>query len=273
MCQIDELNNVSESVNNLQETIKKLSSNLSGMKDDSKDKIYLQLHEQYAINNNANLSTIMTLVIALIGVIGYYGYIFINTTNKFKGNLFDLYISSQCQYHLEALILVYLASISILAILFCLCTYQGIAQRKEQFIIHEIRKKYKINEDTILPSHYQPYNKKCLKVIQGLYGELVKIYICVFVVLTALTVFQIHSRDIPPDNSSIIVFSKIFTIGIVLLCGWYFWKNKKSYKDEQIEYEQKRKPSKTKSQNSLCSIGANVTAIIIAITITIVMLF
>ena len=124
MCQIDELNKVSESVNNLQETIKKLSSNLSGMKDDSKDKIYLQLHEQYAINNNANLSTIMTLVIALIGVIGYYGYIFINTTNKFKGNLFDLYISSQCQYHLEALILVYLASISILAIFFCLCTYQ-----------------------------------------------------------------------------------------------------------------------------------------------------
>ena len=66
MCQIDELNKVSESVNNLQETIKKLSSNLSGMKDDSKDKIYLQLHEQYAINNNANLSSVITIIVAAI---------------------------------------------------------------------------------------------------------------------------------------------------------------------------------------------------------------
>ena len=131
---------------------------------ESRDTVYLQLHEQYAINNNANLSTIMALVIALIAVIGYYGFVFINTTSEFIDNSYDLYDPSKGMYSIKALMLIYLASISILTILVCLCTYQGIAQRKEQFIIHAIRvKRFSANSD-ILPNNYIPYLKKGLKV-------------------------------------------------------------------------------------------------------------
>lgn len=233
----DELKKVSESVNNLQETIKKLSSNLSDMKGDPKDKIYLQLHEQYAINNNANLSTIMTLVVALIVVIGYFGNVFIKTTNVFK-DWSVFYNACTKTYYLDALILVYVASISILGILFCLCTYQGIAQRKEQFIIYDIRKRYlddaseNNNEKKVhLPDLYHPYNKTGLSVIQGLYGELVKVFIIVFFVLTIALIPRVY-------DSINKLWLPLFTIIVLfLLCFNYYTKQYSSYIKRQIEYE------------------------------------
>ena len=39
-----------------------------------------QLHEQYAINNNANLSSVIALLVSLFAAIGAYGYVFIHTT-------------------------------------------------------------------------------------------------------------------------------------------------------------------------------------------------
>ncbi len=36
-----------------------------------------QLHEQYAINNNSNLGSIIALMTAMLGVLGVNGYIFI----------------------------------------------------------------------------------------------------------------------------------------------------------------------------------------------------
>lgn len=38
-----------------------------------------QLHEQYAINNNANLGSIIVLLTALIAVFGAYGYIYLHS--------------------------------------------------------------------------------------------------------------------------------------------------------------------------------------------------
>jgi hypothetical protein len=41
-------------------------------KEQSQMELLKQLHEQYAINNNANLSSIVTLVAAMIVVVGYF---------------------------------------------------------------------------------------------------------------------------------------------------------------------------------------------------------
>lgn len=241
----DELKKVSECVNNLQETIKKLSSNLSDMKDDPKDKIYLQLHEQYAINNNANLSTIMTLVIALIGVIGYYGYVFMNTSNEFNWKSFQLYDSYKNVFSVEALILVCIASIFILSILFCLCTYQGIAQRKEQFIIHDIRRRYNIDNDSILPETYNPYFKKGFATIQGLYGELVRVFLIVSILLVCVSVIRVIIANIicNCDNccAMVIDFVILAIISFVLYgcCDCYYQSQYSSYIDRQINYIKK----------------------------------
>ena len=44
-----------------------------------------QLHEQYAINNNANLGNIIVLLTALIAVFGAYGYIYLHSWTVIRG--------------------------------------------------------------------------------------------------------------------------------------------------------------------------------------------
>jgi hypothetical protein len=54
-----------------------------------------QLHEQYAINNNSNLSSIIALMTALLAIFGVYGYVFIHTNIKFADN-WGRVINSTC---------------------------------------------------------------------------------------------------------------------------------------------------------------------------------
>ena len=246
-----EESDTSSKLENIDGQLETINKQLNNMAEDPKDKIYLQLHEQYAINNNANLGTIMALVIALIAVIGYFGFVFINSTSEFIDNSYDLYDPYKRMYSIEALILVYIASISILAILFCLCTYQGIAQRKEQFIIHAIRiKEYSVNNG-ILPVLYNPYRKKGFKIIQGLYGELVKIFIWVGGALSLAMIFRIvafyfedkaGAKSHPLELSTVLILVGI--ILAILLVIWpssrrYYLKQYKSYISRQIEYSKK----------------------------------
>lgn len=236
------LENVEGSVSELSERIKTVSTK------DSKDNIYLQLHEQYAINNNANLSTIMTLVVALIVVIGCFGNVFVKTENVLiiQNSLYDT--KNEC-FSVVALVLTYLASISILAILFCLCTYQGIAQRKEQFIIHAIRNEYKNENNDLLPEGYHPYKKTKFEIIQGLYGELDKFFIIVSIVLTLCLIVKIYICGVNSNLCVCVIL--LIIIGLLFLsaiigrfCCNYYRKLYKSYIDRQIEYSEKLKNEK-----------------------------
>ena len=170
------------------------------------DELLKQLHEQYAVNNNANLGTIVTLVVAVIAVIGYFGYVYVHTGVEFSkdfGCLIAEEVNGVNVYYLDALLLIYLASVLVIAILIRLCIYQGVAQRKEQFIIDAIRSKYfgfyyfrkskntKANRRRIFPEGYTPYKKEGLQIVQGIYGELVKILKMVFWILTISVSFKI----------------------------------------------------------------------------------
>lgn len=44
-----------------------------------------QLHEQYAINNNANTGSIVTLFVAMLASVGAYGFVYLHTINAFSG--------------------------------------------------------------------------------------------------------------------------------------------------------------------------------------------
>ena len=152
----------------------------------------------------------------------------------------------------------YCASILILGILFCICTYQGIAQRKEQFIIYAIREKYfkdKEKEDkekdkeeykNILPDGYQPFDKKGLEVIQGLYGELVKIFFGVAIILTILTIWKICFACL---CNCIVLFAMLFCCTLFCICCYYYCKQQCSYMDRQLEYTQKKITYKGLSEN------------------------
>ena len=136
-------------------------------------KMELQLHEQYAINNNAYLSSIVTLLVGLLAAIGAYGYVFLHSTNYFE----DVVYLPSIKYSLTQLSYALVGAVFVTDVIMCLCIYQGIAQRCEQFIAYTIRYKYGkkdfINE--IFPPQYYPFGKKGLKIVQGFYGEFVKI--------------------------------------------------------------------------------------------------
>lgn len=209
-----------------------------------------QLHEQYAINNNANLSSIVALVVALIAVIGCYGYVFVHSTLCFSCSFDVLYNNSTNLYTLDVLLLAYLASVVVLSVLSCLCIYQGIAQRKEQFIIYSIRKKNGFDFD-LLPSYYTPFDKKGLKIVQGLYGELIKIFVFIFVILTIVTSLKLifHLTYCCQNNSCCSGIDKIIIVGLIvlvvfMLCLGYFLYYKCKYENVQLEYKNKDKDRK-----------------------------
>jgi hypothetical protein len=155
-----------------------------------KDELLSQLHEQYAVNNNANLSSMVTLIVGVIDVIGYYGYVFVHTVDDF-GGCYGMFIQGE-SFTMTTLILTYFSVVCVLAILMRLCIYQGIAQRKEQVIIENIRKHYDTSNDfkNIFPESYTARDKDKSNVIQGLFGEFVKTFRMIIIGLTIITVIR-----------------------------------------------------------------------------------
>jgi len=169
-----------------------------------KDEMLLQLHNQYAINNNANLSSAVALIAAMIAVVGFYAYVFAHATLGFSDTFGELYCVRENSYYLDALVLMTIATVAVLCIQQAICIYQGCAQRNEQFIVFAIRKKYGMyGKGTIFPEGYCPFNKKhnkkcCLlnvfrlkkgtgDIPQGLFGEILAILSIVQYAVIALT--------------------------------------------------------------------------------------
>ena len=142
-----------------------------------------QLHEQYAINNNNNISSVVTLFAALVVVFGGYGYLFIHSSVRFASDFSNLYCNCTKTYSLDAFLFCAMATLIVVAIMKYICLYQGANQRFEQFITYSLRCKYyqklPINlVPKIYPSHYTPFKDlkdDKLAFVQGLFGELYKI--------------------------------------------------------------------------------------------------
>ena len=160
----------------------------------------LQLHEQYAQNNNANLGSNIALIVALLSVFYGYGYVYLHSTNCFCP-YWQMMIGRQ--FTLNALFLTVVATFFVIGILYYICFSQGIKQRMEQFISFAIRYKYfskpqgadssvrggsievKMSDDynRVFPEGYHPFKdlSKCCclqfprKLAQGLFGDLLPI--------------------------------------------------------------------------------------------------
>ena len=197
-----------------------------------KDKLEEQLHEQYAINNNANLASIMVLIVSLISVVGIYGFIFIYSSIDFAID-WGHFVNNQKTYSLDVLLFATIASYIILLILFYLAAYLGVNQRKEQFITYAIRKKHyeqsgeKNDYDRIFPSNYHPFNKTKYDFIQGLYGEICCILKILFWIITILTLVKIgfnlykyHEYGLVSYSAMtvIVIFIIFFILSLVSFC-------------------------------------------------------
>lgn len=226
------------------------------------DELLKQLHEQYAVNNNANLGTIVTLVVAVIAVIGYFGYVYVHTGVDFSDD-FGCLVKPNGEFYLDALLLIYLASVSVLAILIRLCIYQGVAQRKEQFIIHAIRKKYfgnnYLKDLKIFPKGYHPYGKKNINVLQGLYGELVKIFIGIFGILSICILFKLIAnvvmfwwKDWAFPGVLVLIACMAFVAAVCLCTYLYCKKQILSYEDREKEFPKKISAEQEAEMPKIC---------------------
>lgn len=190
---------------------------------DNRFELEKQLHEQYAINNNAILGSVVTIITTLIGVIGIYGYVFIYSTIDFASD-WGSFVNNG-KYTLDVLLFSAIASYLILVIIFYLSAYIGTYQRKEQFITYAIRKKYykknggNNDYDQIFPSNYHPFNKtkSGFEFIQGLYGEICCILKILFWVITILTLLKIGANILKNFENGVVSCSALVVVGLFIV--------------------------------------------------------
>ena len=136
-------------------------------KQEMQKELELQLHEQYAINNNANVSSFIAMIGALIIAFTGYGYV-----------LYQYLMGDVCCCKMaDAETMVHIATIAVLVVIFILYIVAievGASQRSNQFVIHAIRMKayeYQKEElEKIYPKGYSPEGKNYFDFVQGIYN-------------------------------------------------------------------------------------------------------
>lgn len=206
---------------------------------DMRKMLELQLHEQYAVNNNANLGSMVTLIVGVIAVLGAFGYVYLYSSQMFAAN-FGALIGRDGLYTVDALVLTAIASIFVLAVIFMLCLDRGAYQRKEQFIIYAIRYQYfqELKDPSqstkmpcaIFPKNYTPYNKNMCNFVQGFFGFMMYVCAIISAAIVILTFLKVVSCI------SVVVFAIVAFILTVIYC-WNRWRLKyRDYKNLENEY-------------------------------------
>ena len=210
----------------------------------------LQLHEQYAINNNAYVSSTLTFIVGVMAVLSAFGYVYLHSSLKSATNLGTL--AQGDSYTIDALLLTADAAILVLAILFLFCLDRGAYQRKEQFIIYAIRCKYfrELNGDEaagkkikkIFPKEYTPFNKSKCKFVQGVFGFMMPVFVVIAIIIVVMTGAKIRSCF---TLTTILATISVAFVMVIGFCCWNKWKQKfDEYKElEEKEYAE-YKPEK-----------------------------
>ena len=153
-------------------------------KQEMQKELELQLHEQYAINNNANVSSFIAMIGALIIAFTGYGYV-----------LYQYLMGDVCCCKMaEAETMVHIATFAVLVVIFILymvAVQIGASQRSDQFVIHNIRKRaYDNNKEElekIYPEGYSPKGKNYFNFVQGIYNTLSWIFWGIYAFIAILS--------------------------------------------------------------------------------------
>lgn len=190
------------SESSLVETIKET------IKSDRDDRIFdleKQLHEQYAINNNSNAGTLVSLIGSLLFVMTGYGYV--------------LYQYRTCQCDDIAIVnLSAIIAMAVMMLLYYISVSLGANQRMEQFITFAIRAKYYKSESYMqtFPHNYYPFKKDFFGFVQGLYNLWSKVMI-VTIVTIAMSHYYLVTK-----TCIVLVFGLLFILfSLMFRCSWY----------------------------------------------------
>ena len=137
-----------------------------------------QLHEQYAINGNANVGHFITMISALVFAFAGYGYVL------------NQHLINDSFYSLTMTYIGTMAVLTVVAILYLVAVELGSKQRSDQFVVHRIREKaYKDDEDCFAEIYvnYKPTGKNYLTFVQGMYNVIAWALLAIYVGIVAIT--------------------------------------------------------------------------------------
>lgn len=226
-----------------------------------KEDFVKQLHEQYAINNNAHLSSVISLMVAMLAVFYGFGYMFVYSSIYFSSDF--KFVVGNGIYTLDAFVFTAMATNIVLSIMISVCLYQGFAGRYEQFITYAIRKKYGLIDDvdnqySIFPSYYQPFFKQGLEIPQGLFGVFVKIFIGLAILIQLIVlikfsqnIYEYHENEIHGVGVLYVAFYIVVSF-FVYYRSYVLWIDKvKKYNSLQNEFKSKIFPNIDKSMSNV----------------------
>ncbi|MCQ2196727.1 MAG: zinc ribbon domain-containing protein [Bacteroidaceae bacterium] len=151
----------------------------------------LQLHAEYASMNNAHFASVIALFATLMAVVGTYFYVYAKTVDfDVPANVKLLQAGNFFSY--DHLLMVTIAAVFVLFLMGYVCVAMGFRQRKEQFIIYHIRKRY-FDADSLtetFPADYHPFGKSKGEFLQGLFGASLIPVFCAIVAITVLTILK-----------------------------------------------------------------------------------
>lgn len=175
--------------------------------EDRQFELYKQLHEQFAVNDNNKTSNVISFIAAIFSVFIGYGFTIYNDKSG------------------EYLIAVTIASQLILLFLCTLCLYFGYSTRRDQFITHEIRRKYKVN----LP-YTNPFDResKWYDFLPDYYAIMYYGCIVFMIAISLCSKIKLSGSSIGIECCEIMA-----CIIVLILLTWFYYDKYKDFKKKE----------------------------------------
>jgi len=196
------------------------------------------LHKQLAENDNNRISIFITFIVGIIALFGFYGYVYVYT-NSYK----------HPEFNIEVFLLMSFVAIGILCFLSILSLNLGYSFRRDQLIIHIIRKNRYKNEtemSKIFDEIYSPLNKDCSDFLPDFYNMfywlflISEIFLCIITIKKVICIIFVESSFLNCKNEICLLLFFIiivcFIISTFILRANYFnkYENKEQWCQTQI---------------------------------------
>ena len=196
--------------------------------------IYTSLHNSFSDSFGSIFNSTIILLTTSLGVLYGYAYVFIHSCIDINDSFFV--IKSDTQYSLNCLGITTLFTELVLCGIVMIFMYQGVATRREQFVIYAIRQysKPKLKDKILID--YHPFGKKRkdrlegFDIMTGLYGVLSTILISIMGVVFLCTFILIILYEKKCGFFPLLCVLITFLVLMVIIC--VFWnKQKDKYND------------------------------------------
>jgi len=141
------------------------------------------LHKQLAENDNNRISAFITFIVGIIVLFGFYGYVYVYSNS-----------SKHPEFNLEVFLLMSIVTIGILCFLSILTLNLGYSFRRDQLMVHVIRK-YRFKDETergkIFDEIYSPFKEEEEDFLPDFYNLFYWLFLISEIFLSIITIIKV----------------------------------------------------------------------------------